>query len=341
MLGKIKFSKIAIVISLTALIWVYADLALDEEFTVSNATIVVAKSDPSLWVSFNGQSSAVIANIVLKGPASKIPDVKRRLKDGSLNLEFLLDAGQEGMIEPDEYPLDLLDFLRKSDQIRGFGLMAESCEPAKLNVNVSQLVEKPLTVHCYDDSGNRREAESIDPPEAKIFVPDDWGREKLTAKVTLTPGEIEQARLAAIERTPYVELGAGQRREAARTVTIKMPPQEDPLTEYTISPTIGYCLSENLQGKYKVEVTNLRQVLDIMVIRATAEAKRAYELQPLPQMTLYILDGDEKKGPTEPPRRKVVYNFPEEYVREGQIELKGEPAEAKFTLTPLAPGDSP
>lgn len=312
MLGNIKFSKIAIVISLTVLIWVYADLALDEEFTVFNAAIVVAKSDPSLWVSFNGQSSAVIGNIVLKGPASKISDVKRRLKDSSLNLEFLLDAGQEGMIEPDEYPLDLLDFLKKSDQIRGFGLTAESCEPAKLTVNVSQLVEKSLTVQCYDDGGNRREAESIDPPEAKIFVPEDWGREKLIAKVTLTPGEIEQARSAAIERTPCIELGTFQKREATRTVKIKMPPKEDPLSEYPISPTIGYCLSENLQGKYKVEVTNLRQVLDYMVIRATAEAKRAYELQPLPQMTLYILDGDEKKGPTEPPRRKVVYNFPEE-----------------------------
>ena len=175
----------------------------------------------------------------------------------------------------------------------------------------------------------------------KIFVPDDWGREKLTAKVTLTPGEIEQARAAAIERTPYVELGTAQRREAARTVKVKMPPQEDPLSEYTISPTIGYCLSENLQGKYKVEVTNLRQVLDIMVIRATADAKRVYEQQPLPEMTLYILDGDEKRPQTDPPRRRVVYNFPQEYVRKGEIELKGEPVEARFTLTPLAPAESP
>jgi hypothetical protein len=340
MIGKIKFSKIAIVISLTALIWIYADLALDEEFSVSNATIVVAKSDPSLWVSLSGQSSAVISNITLKGPASKISDVKRRLKDGTLNLEFLLDAGQEGMIEPDEYPLDLVDFTRKSDQIRGFGLTTESCEPAKLTVNVSQLVEKSLTVQCYDASGNSRAAESIDPPEVKIFVPDDWGREKLTAKVTLTPGEIEQARSAVIERTPYIELGTDQRREAARTVKVKMPPQEDPLSEYTISPTIGYCLSENLQGKYKVEVANLRQVLDIMVIRATAEAKRAYEQQPLPEMTLYILDGDEKKPQTDPPRRRVVYNFPQEYVRKGEIELKGEPVEARFTLTPLAPAET-
>ena len=90
MLGKIKFSKIAIVISLTALIWVYADLALDEPFPVSNAAIVMAKSDPGLWASFNGQSSAAIGNIVLKGPASKISDVKRRLKDGSLKDHALI-----------------------------------------------------------------------------------------------------------------------------------------------------------------------------------------------------------------------------------------------------------
>jgi len=342
MLRKVKYSKIAIVIFLTILIWVYADLAQDEELPVSNATITVAKSHPSLWVSFNGEPSASIGGIVLKGPASKISDIRQRVRDGSLYFEFFLDAGQEGMVEPGEYTLDLLDFLRKSDMIRGFGLTAESCKPTKLTVNVIQLVEKSLTVQCFDEGGNSQEAERIDPREAKMFVPEDWGRDKLIAQVTLTPGEIEQARLAPIAKTPHIVLGTSQIREAASAVEIKMPPEER-LTEYTIErATLFVAPSPNLQGQYSCKVTNLPQVLRPIYIRATDVARRAYQLQRRPQMTLYIYDDDTDKGQEEQ-SRAVVYNFPEEFVRRNEIELKNpqQPAEAKFVLVPLSSAGGP
>jgi hypothetical protein len=76
MIRKIKFGKIAIVIFLTVLIWVWTDLDLDEELTVPRITISVAHS-PELLVSFNGQPEALINNIKLKGPAKKIGEVRR------------------------------------------------------------------------------------------------------------------------------------------------------------------------------------------------------------------------------------------------------------------------
>ncbi len=51
-------------------------------------------------------------------------------------------------------------------------------------------------------------------------------------------------------------------------------------------------------------------------------------------MTLYVLDSDLKKG-TEEQGSDVVYNFPEEFVRKGEIELKKDsrqPVKARFIL---------
>ena len=53
MITKLKYGKIAIVVFITILIWVCADLALDEEFNFANATIRVVMSNPKLWVSFD------------------------------------------------------------------------------------------------------------------------------------------------------------------------------------------------------------------------------------------------------------------------------------------------
>ena len=97
MIRKIKFGKIAIVIFLTVLIWVWTDLDLDDDHVVPKAIMRVAHS-PELLVSFNGQPEASINNIKLKGPAKKIAEVKRRLDDGSLELDFTLNPELEKMI---------------------------------------------------------------------------------------------------------------------------------------------------------------------------------------------------------------------------------------------------
>jgi len=334
MVRKINYGKILLVIFLTVLIWVWADLALDDELPVSSATISIAKStNPNLWVSFDDESSVSIDNIVLKGPASRIGNAKRKLNDGSLVLEFFLDAEDEGMVNPDKYPLNVLNFLKQSRQIKQLGLTVESCEPDKLSVNVVKLVKKSLTVKCFDENGNILKAESK-PSEVNMFVPEGWAGATLTAKVRLTRNEVEQASLSAIVKKPYIELAPDQTREAAGTVEITTPLQEDPRSDYTITAaTLGITLGPTLLGKYDVEVENLSDVIGGITIRATLEAKRAYEEMRY-QVILEIDDEDAMS--TEPLLRKeLIYNFPAEYVRKDEIMLNQQPVIARFKLFKL------
>jgi len=167
-----------------------------------------------------------------------------------------------------------------------------------------------------------------------MFVPSD---SKLKARVELTPREIEQARLSVVEKTPFVVLAEGQKRHAPTPVRIKMSPEAESLSEYTIEQAkLVIAMSVNLLGKYKPDVINHNEVVSPFPILATFAAKQAYESQPI-QMTLYILDEDANKGPEEVIPRKVFCNFPEEFVRKNEIRLRNpqKPAEAKFKLIPL------
>lgn len=338
---NIKFGKILIVIFLAILIWVWADLALDEQFSVSSATITIAKStNPGLWVSFSDEPSISIRKIVLKGPGSRVADVRRRLNDGSLTLEVFLDLERERtMTGSGEYALNLLDFLKKNDQIKQLGLTAESCEPQEILVSVVGLVKKSLAVRCVDEARNPVKVASIKPAQVDMFVPEDWSGEKLTAEVQLTRREIEQARLSAVERTAYIKLAVGQIREAANPVKITMPLEADRLNDYTITTaTLGFSLSANLQGKYKVEVANLDELIRAIIIKATPEAKSAYDEMRY-QVILEIDDSDKDIDSPEPLRKELVYNFPVEYVRSDEIRLNQPPTTARFKLIALSSAD--
>jgi hypothetical protein len=335
MARKIKYGKIAVVIFLTALIWVWADLAQDEKLLVSNVTIVAKSANPSLLVAFGEEPSVSVDSVVLKGAARRIADVARMRNEGSLDLRLFLDTEQQGMTKAGEHSLPVLSFLRQSDKIRQLGLTVESCEPEKLSVNIVKLVKKLLTVRCFDENGIPLQAESLEPSRVEAFVPDEWAGEKLAAKVELTRRELSQARTTAIEKTPYIELLAGQSRELSTAVKIKMPLAEDILRDYLVTATLGIALSPNLQGKFKVEISNLSEVISPISIRATAQAKQAYEAQPYPLMTLYILDHDATSTAAEL-RREVIYNLPEEFVRRGEIISPQHPAQARFKLIPLS-----
>jgi hypothetical protein len=336
MIRKPKYGKISVVVFITILIWVWADLALDEELTVSTATMSIIRSNPKLWVSFDNAASVLIEELVLKGPLRKIAEISKKLEEGE-GLNFDFEAAKEKMNEPGVYPLPLLSFLQKDKEINRLGLKIESCKPEKLSVKVVGLVSRLLDVKCVDETRNPLSQAAVEPPQVEMLVPEDWGSEKRVAEVLLTRREIEQAGFSAIEKRPYVELAAGQVREASKFVKIKMPPEPDRLSDYTIkAPTISIALSPTLQSNYSVRITNLEEVLSPIPIKATPEAKLAYESQTQPRMTLYILDDDTKKGQQEQ-SKKVVYNFPPEFVRKGEIELKNsqQPAEAKFILIPL------
>jgi len=330
--GRVKYGKITIVVFLTALIWIWADLALDEVLPDKHATIVVDESaNPRLWVSFNQASSADI-QITLSGPHTVIAKENRRLRVGDIR-KFIFDVVQEKMDKPDNYGLRLLPFLQKDTQLRQLGLKVKSCVPEVLDVNVVELVKKSLTVQCIDEDEIPVPAESIEPRKVDAFVPAD---QTLTAKVQLTSSEIEQARVSAIDKTPYVELPGGSIRQCSTAVKIKMPPAEHVLTDYTITTaTLGYCFSENTQGKYEVELLNPPADMATVRIKATPTAKEVYEQQPF-QMMLYILDDDRRT--TDEQRRAVVFNFPEEYVRKNAIRQNQEPVTARFKLIPLTSG---
>lgn len=338
MIRKIKFSKIAIVIFLTVLIWVWTDLDLDEPHTVTNSTIKVAYNR-SLLVSFNGKPEASINYIQLKGPAKKIAEVRRKLDDGTLEPDFTLNPEQERMTTTGPHTLNVLDFLKRSDTItqKDFrGLTIESCEPEIIDVNVVKLVKQSLDIECVNENRVPIEVESIDPPQVEMFVPEE---SRLKAQVQMTSRDISQARISVAVKTPFIEL-AGQRREATVNVKIKMSPEPDPLNEYHIQEAkFGSTLSMNLVGSYKPEVTNYNDLVSFFIL-ATPEAKIAYENQVF-QITLVIRDGDEKRGPEQLQRREVVYNFPEEYLRKNEIRLRDRPKQAEFKLIPLNAPETP
>ena len=331
---KINYGKILAVVFITVLIWVWADLAVDEELSVTNASITVAKSaSQDFWVSFNGEPSADVNKIVLKGPASKIAEVQRKLNDGTLDTKFFLNPEQEAAGGPGQRPLDVLSFLRQNDQIKRIGLSVISCEPETITVSVVKLVKKPLTIKCVDETRSTIKSAVIEPRQLDMFVPEDWSGEKLTANVLLTRREIDQARVSPVEKSPYIELAPGQIRETQKTVKVSMPPSEDLLSDYTITTArLRFSLSPNLQGKYKVVVDNLDEVIRTITIKATADAKRAYEKMPY-QVILEI--DDEDAGSTEPLRRELIYNFPDEYLRKDEIRLNQQPVTARFKLIPL------
>lgn len=341
MAKKIKLGKSAIVISLTVLIWVWADLAQEREFSIPTVTIRIAGSiNPTLLATLKDEhgsptSSSAVYNVQLRGPASKIAEVEQMRNKGTLQREFFFDPEDQGMTKPGEHSIDVLNLLKQNKQIKDLGVTVEAAEPPSLTVSIHQLVKKSLTVRCFDENGLLRQEASIDPAEVKAFVPED---QTPIAKVRLTSSELERARGSVIPKVPYVELPGGQQRDVSVKVKVTMPAAEDVLSEQTIgSAKLGIELSLNLQGKFQVEVKNLSEVLRPFTVRATREAKQAYEQQPF-QMTLQILDGDEQVQSEQ--KRDVVYNLPWRFVQSGEIIPPQPPAQVSFRLVPL-PAEAP
>jgi hypothetical protein len=336
MTRRLNFRKILATVVLTVLIWVFADLALDEEFSFSNAKISVAKSvNPALWVTFAGQPTVSLEKVVLKGSARKIAEARQRINDGRFVRDFYFDPEHEKMDAPGEHLLNVAEFLKGADKIVQLGLTVASADPNMLTVSVVELQKKQLAVRCFDDNQNPLKVASIEPAQVEAFVPVEREGSALEARVVLGKREIEQAKLAAIEKTPWVELAPGQIREAAASVKITLPKEQERLQEYLItSVRLGFSLSSNLQGKYRVELVNPEVVMGTVAIRATPEAKRSYDNVRY-HVILEIDDSDRDSRGAEL-RRDLVYNFPTEFVRSDEIVLNQTPVQARFKLIPLA-----
>jgi len=323
---KIKFSKILVVVCLTVLIWVWADVTQDETSPSRAAFMVVDEStDEKLWVSFSRKPRVQI-EVILSGPHSAFVALDRKL-DGA-SLEFAFDAEYENITGPPGRSIQVLDFLQKDKQLKELGLKVRSCEPEIIDVNVVGLVKKTLPVECFDEDGVSQKAENS--PSVEMFAPESMR----TAQVRLSRSEIEQARSTPIEKTPYIVLAEGLIRNAATPVQIKMPPPTDPLSEVTIEAVkLGIAMSVNLLNKYNVEIINLSEVIGPIKIRATAAASQAY--QSMRYQVILEIDDDDVK--LKDPRREVIYNFPKESVRKDEIAINQPPAKARFKLEPISP----
>ncbi len=336
MFKRTKLGKVSIVIFLTALIWVYADLAQDERLSLTNVVIEVAKpSDPALWVSFvveemapNLRTSVVLDTVVLKGPASRITEVERRKNKGMLALDLYLVPEQARLKEAGEHTLDVLDFLKRNDEIRQLGLTVEDCEPLTLKVRVRKLDKASVAVQCVGIDPSL-EVGTLEPSTVEAYVPEDGA---LKATIRLTPEEQNQAKNAPVEKTPYIELVPGQRRDVSTKVKVTLTAAQNVLAADSVPATLGFCFSPNLQGKYRVVLENDPTELARVLIRATPLARQAYR-EGSYQILLYIDDRDRQA--TEPIRREVVFSFPEEYVRRDEIRADQPAPIARFTLEPI------
>lgn len=335
-----KLGKISITIFLTILIWVWADLSQDEELPLPNLVrVAVARSgDETLWVSFERpdgsmQSSVVLDNVTLKGPASQVGIVERMRNKGQLDLNLFLVPENEGLTEPGSpRSFNVLDFLKRNSEIQKLGLTVETCEPRMVTVQVRQLAAKALPVQCVDENGVVLNAK-IEPPEVQAYVPEGV----LVATVRLPSNEHNRARASVVKKTPYVQLAPGQSRDVATEVEVTLAREQMNLDEHRVTAKWAYCFSPVLQGKFSVELDpRSRQDLANIVVKATPEALVAYENETF-HILLYVLDSDRQT--MQVTDREVVFNFPEEFVRRNEIEAAVHP-KASFTLVPIGTEDA-
>ncbi len=337
-MARVKIGKLTIVILLTVLIWVWVDLALEEELTLSRIPVNATNTDQTLWMSFlddgGGLSNILyIEELNLRGPASTVRTFEHRRDSGMFKVELFLSperfAGQAG-----RHALPLLDFLRKSESIRDIGLTVESCTPDIAAVEIVPRVRKDIKIRCVDENGIVINA-VVQPDLVAMNIPENWGTDKQVAEVVLTPEQIKQASSASIRKKPYIIMDSGQRVDADVIVTINTPPKGEGLESYTITNVkLGFLT--HLVGSYRVNVEKLQDLYSHVNIRASKEAKLAYESMHY-QVILEI-----NVDTTETQEKPLQYNFPQEYVRKNEIVLNQEPVVARFQLVPVtSPGTPP
>jgi len=331
MLAKIQ--KAALVIFITCLIWVWADLSLDKDLTDQSMTIIAGKADPKLWVTIDGKPEAIV-KIDLRGPVVKINELNKKIQSGDEKLDVVFDPAKENMATPGDYTLaDVRKFLTESDKIHDYGVQVKFARPDKLaNIKVVALTEKTLPIKCVDEADNEIPGAEITPNIITIYAPDTITE----ARVRLaSAAERKQARGESVTKNPYIELTKSEIRFSDATVKVKLPVIGEDMNPYTINGTLGYIFSANLAGKYDVEFIKRPEISNIPIL-ATPDAKEAY-VQTLFNVLLNIQDDDLGKPEV---TRQLIYNFPIQYVRDDKIRLRGEPAEVKFKLVPVAVVDA-
>jgi hypothetical protein len=336
-----RAKKLAAVIFLTLLIWVWAYFALEED-TAEWGTLNISKDiPPNLLVTFVGEREPPIpVRLTLTGPNSKIAELRRRLRGDSPNskkisLDFYYNPQEEEQTEPGTHIWNVLAFLKNSDQIKGLGLNVADCDRKTIKIETKGLVEKPLTIHCVDERGLVLKHEDIHPTTVPMFVPQDWDG---PANVVLTKPQIERAREAPVQQKPYIILNS-KPIYADTPVTVKLPASREALNSATFQPIrIKYVVSGEIVGKYKLNLLNEAELTSSTQFRATESALSAYEKQPY-HLLIDISESEVLQSIENGTDRvvvEVIYNFPDEYIRRNEIELSEPVRQARIEVIPLA-----
>jgi len=327
-----KFKKTAVVIILTLLIWTGSYLALEQDMEPRTATLDILSSRP-LLVTFVDRKSPIEIKLELKGPGGKVAKLQEMLRsddpDKKEKFDFYFDAEEEGKSEPGRHFIDVPELFRRSAKLRKYNLTIKSCEPSIVEIAVEKLVKKRLTIQCIDkESGAELVAKNITPsPTVEMYVSESWPDADLKAKVVLTPEQIVKAKNDYIIVQPFIVLG-GQPRYADYH-NIILPSTILPTT--SLQPSIGYICSENIWEKYDLKLLNEKELTTVMSFRATREAEEEYR-----KTTWHLVIPVSETEPGEVVTVPVIYNFPQQYVRNGEIEpIDPDSApKAKFKLVP-------
>ena len=154
MISKQNIGKFSVVVFLTLLIWVWADLAQDEELSIEVTLTADNEASPNWWMAFRQPSGALsqtlhLDELLLKGPVST---VQRLEGQHFLDMGLTVSPARFGVPGPQSF--SLLPFFREQDSIRRQGVTVESCTPATIEIEVKEMewVEN-LPVKCFDGVG--------------------------------------------------------------------------------------------------------------------------------------------------------------------------------------------
>ena len=335
-----RLKKILVVIFLTLLVWAWAFMSLKEPLTRPGSLKVASASNSSLLVTFtlgenNPQTEIPLTSLNFTGTPSKISELKTQyalpLDDKNLErLDFYYDPAER---TESTYTLNLLEYLQKSSKVQDLALTLESCTPPEVDVKIEELVEKELPIQCVDKDGLPVDGANPVPGVVKIFVRKAYNE---SATVVLSPQLMDLARKQPVEATAYVELGvAGVRRESQTPVKIELQ-SEERLKPHNFQPTsFRFVMSPEIASNYEVELVN-ETFTGTTNFMATDEAMDAYKKMQY-HIRIEIRDGDELLS--EIPPRPVIYNFPPDHFKNGDIDIVEVtvPKTATFKLIPLNP----
>ena len=338
--------KLLVVVSLTVLIWAWAYMSQQQDHIFTGTLGVASATDSDLLVTFSfgdslPQTEIPLTSLNLVGAPSRLSELLKRNNLSPTNqdkeqMDFYYDPVEQGRTEG-AYSLELLEYLQKSSKIQELALTLESCTPSQIDVKIESLVEKKLPIQCLDENGLVIKEAVITPAFANIYVRKGY---EAKATVTLTQQQMETARQQQpVSVKPYVDMGIkGIIRESAEPVEVIL--QSETLLKpraFQTTKSIGIFMSPELQNAYKVTISNADELRKTTTIYATDEAFRAYETVAYP---LYIVIKDsDVVDLSEIPPKTVLYNFPPEYVKSGQIELDETklPRSATIEIEPLNP----